>query len=85
MKALGIVRKLDELGRLVLPKEVRDSHGWEQGQPFEMFMDEKSLVIRPYGKEKEKQLVLEELNQIKRELSGESQETIQKVIDYVQK
>ncbi|MEC3884608.1 AbrB/MazE/SpoVT family DNA-binding domain-containing protein [Halobacillus sp. HZG1] len=85
MKALGIVRKLDELGRVVVPKEVRDSQGWRHGQPLEMFMNDDSLVIRPYGKEEEKQIVLEELNQIKNELSKESQETIQKVIDYVEK
>ncbi|HLR59640.1 MAG TPA: AbrB family transcriptional regulator, partial [Pseudogracilibacillus sp.] len=38
MKALGIVRKIDDLGRVVIPKEVRISQGWEPGHSMEMFM-----------------------------------------------
>ncbi|RWZ59865.1 AbrB family transcriptional regulator [Halobacillus fulvus] len=85
MKALGIVRKLDELGRVVVPKEVRDSQGWEKRQPLEMYMSEDALVIRPYGKDEEKQNVIKELNELKEELSSQSKEKIQKVIDYVEK
>ena len=48
MKATGIVRKIDDLGRIVLPKEIRDSEGWNSGQPMEMFMIEEGMVIRPY-------------------------------------
>lgn len=84
MKALGIIRKLDELGRVVVPKEVRDTQGWGPKQPLEMFMKDESLIIRPYGKEEEKQKVLEELDTLKAKLSGESNQTIQRVIDYVE-
>jgi len=37
MMPLGIVRKIDELGRIVIPKEVRRQQGWKSGQPLEMF------------------------------------------------
>ena len=36
MKAIGIVRKVDELGRIVLPKELRDLHGLFCGMTVEI-------------------------------------------------
>lgn len=53
MKALGIVRKIDELGRVVIPKEVRNTQGWESGTSMEMFMSEEGLVMRQYGNKHE--------------------------------
>ena len=38
-KALGIIRKLDGLGRIVIPMEFRRAYGWEEGQASEMFGD----------------------------------------------
>lgn len=52
MKALGVVRKLDGLGRVVIPKEVRDTQGWKEGQPMEMFVQVDSLILKPYNKKK---------------------------------
>ncbi|MEJ9151047.1 AbrB/MazE/SpoVT family DNA-binding domain-containing protein [Bacillus smithii] len=66
MKALGIVRKIDDLGRVVIPKEIRDSQGWKPGQPMEMFLDDDKLVIKPYGKEQEKLEVLDKLDDLVR-------------------
>ena len=53
MKATGIVRRLDDLGRIVIPKEVRRSMGVGEGSPLEMYIDEASggLVLRPYHAE----------------------------------
>ncbi|MGE6717863.1 AbrB/MazE/SpoVT family DNA-binding domain-containing protein [Peribacillus frigoritolerans] len=61
MKALGIVRKIDDLGRIVIPKEVRKSQGWEDFQPMEMFMDGDKLVIQAYGKDRENQEMITQL------------------------
>lgn len=33
MKSTGIVRKLDELGRIVIPKELRTTYGIKEGDP----------------------------------------------------
>lgn len=38
-KSVGIVRTIDDLGRLVLPQEIRDIHGYNQGTPMEIFED----------------------------------------------
>ena len=39
MKSLGIVRKIDELGRLVLPIETRRAMGLSAGEGVEIFVD----------------------------------------------
>jgi transcriptional pleiotropic regulator of transition state genes len=39
MKATGIVRRIDDLGRVVIPKEVRKSCGIKEGDPLEISVD----------------------------------------------
>ena len=50
MKTTGIVRRMDDLGRIVIPREVRRTIGAKEGNPFEILIDEEnnSLVIVPY-------------------------------------
>ena len=48
MRALGIVRKVDDLGRIVIPKELRRVLGIEQGESMEVLADEKGVYIRKY-------------------------------------
>ncbi|WNF33811.1 AbrB/MazE/SpoVT family DNA-binding domain-containing protein [Aeribacillus composti] len=67
MRALGIVRRIDDLGRVVIPKEIRDSQGWKAGQAMEMFLDNDKLVIKPYGKEQEKLEVLDKLDALSKD------------------
>lgn len=45
MKATGIVRRIDDLGRVVLPKEIRRSFGINAGDPFEIFTDDEGHII----------------------------------------
>lgn len=58
MKVLGIVRKIDDLGRVVIPKEVRDTQGWKSGTALEMYMDKDGLVLKPYKSDEEKEYIL---------------------------
>lgn len=39
MKATGIVRRIDDLGRVVIPKEIRRSLGINEGEPLEIYLD----------------------------------------------
>ena len=39
MKATGIVRRIDDLGRVVIPKEIRRVMGIKEGDPIEIFTD----------------------------------------------
>lgn len=48
MKSIGIVRKFDALGRIVIPKEVRNTLGWNDKVPIEMFTQGNSVVLRSY-------------------------------------
>lgn len=48
IKSLGIIRKVDELGRLVIPKEVRNVLGLEEKTPVEMYMDNETVILKKY-------------------------------------
>lgn len=45
MKATGIVRRIDELGRVVIPKEIRRTMRIREGDPLEIFTDREGEVI----------------------------------------
>ncbi len=48
MKATGIVRRVDELGRIVLPIELRRTLEIEEKDALEIFVDGTSIVLRKY-------------------------------------
>ena len=48
MKSTGIVRKVDELGRIVLPIELRRTLGIEEKDRIEIFVDGDSVILRKY-------------------------------------
>jgi transcriptional pleiotropic regulator of transition state genes len=48
MKAIGIVRKVDDLGRIVLPMELRRTFNIQKEDPLEIFVDEDAIVLKKY-------------------------------------
>lgn len=52
MKATGIVRRIDDLGRLVIPKELRRVYDIQEGDPLEIFTDKDSIIIKKYDTSK---------------------------------
>lgn len=49
MKATGIIRRTDELGRIVIPKEIRRSMGIRDGEPMEIYTEgENTVCFRKY-------------------------------------
>ncbi|TBV85396.1 AbrB/MazE/SpoVT family DNA-binding domain-containing protein [Lysinibacillus sp. OL1] len=48
MKSTGIVRKVDELGRVVLPIELRKTLGIKEKDPIEIFVDEDKIILKKY-------------------------------------
>ncbi|EPR07669.1 AbrB/MazE/SpoVT family DNA-binding domain-containing protein [Ruminiclostridium papyrosolvens] len=48
MKATGIVRKVDELGRVVLPVELRRTLDIEEKDALEIFVDEETIILKKY-------------------------------------
>ena len=50
MKATGIIRRIDDLGRVVIPKEIRKTLKIKEGDPLELFITEKGeAVFKKYG------------------------------------
>ena len=45
MRATGIIRRIDDLGRVVIPKAVRQKVGLAEGDPLEIFTDKDGAVI----------------------------------------
>lgn len=48
MKATGIVRRVDELGRIVIPKEIRTAMKIKEGEPMELYVDKNGIILQKY-------------------------------------
>ena len=49
MKALGIVRTVDRLGRIVLPADLRKSLDYGIDEPLEIFVDDDKIILKKYN------------------------------------
>ena len=49
MTKSGITRRIDELGRIVLPKEIRINLGIREGEPLEIYVENNSIVIKKFS------------------------------------
>jgi transcriptional pleiotropic regulator of transition state genes len=48
LKSTGIVRKVDELGRIVLPIELRRTFGIAEKDALEIYVDGENIILRKY-------------------------------------
>ena len=48
MKSTGIVRKLDELGRITLPIELRRTLNVQERDPLEIYVEEDKIILKKY-------------------------------------
>lgn len=48
MKATGIIRKIDDLGRIVIPKEIRRNCHIREGDSLEIFIDDGAVCFKKY-------------------------------------
>ena len=48
MKSTGIIRRVDELGRVVLPIELRNKFGITEKDPMEIYVDGSSIILKKY-------------------------------------
>ena len=49
MKATGVTRKIDELGRVVIPKEIRRNLSIRDGESLEIFTNEDSIILKKHS------------------------------------
>lgn len=50
MKNTGVVRKIDDLGRIVIPKEIRKSLNIKNGEDLQIFVDNDNIVLKKFVK-----------------------------------
>lgn len=48
MKSTGIIRKVDELGRIVIPIEIRNKFDISEKDPIEIYVDGSSIILKKY-------------------------------------
>ncbi|MCI9246211.1 MAG: AbrB/MazE/SpoVT family DNA-binding domain-containing protein [Clostridia bacterium] len=48
MKSTGIIRRVDELGRVVIPIELRNKFGIAEKDPIEIFVDGSNIVLKKF-------------------------------------
>lgn len=53
MNATGIIRRIDDLGRVVIPKEIRRKCHIREGDPLEVFLEEDCVCFKKYFEEKD--------------------------------
>ena len=71
MKATGIVRRIDDLGRVVIPKEIRRTMRIREGDPLEIFVDNNNEVIfKKYSQIGELTLCVDQYADILNKASG---------------
>ena len=49
MKSTGIVRRIDELGRVVIPKEIRKTLKIREGDSLEIYVEKNSIILRKFS------------------------------------
>lgn len=49
MKATGVIRRIDDLGRIVIPKEIRKSFKINEGDSLEIFVDNNQIILKKYS------------------------------------
>ncbi|MFF5993678.1 AbrB/MazE/SpoVT family DNA-binding domain-containing protein [Lysinibacillus sp. KU-BSD001] len=84
MKSTGIVRKVDELGRVVLPIELRRTLGIEEKDSLEVFVEDDRIILQKYAPNAEKADVVKNLEQLASNAnSAFEQETLLRAIKLI--
>lgn len=61
MKQTGVTRKIDELGRIVIPKEIRKNLGIRDGESLEIYTSDDSIILKKYYEVKKLEDVCDKL------------------------
>ena len=61
MKETGIIRRIDDMGRIVIPKELRRPLGFKEGDPIQFWLADGALCLRRYYAEDDYREKIEDL------------------------
>ena len=80
MSTVGIIRRVDDLGRIVIPKEVRQQLRIREGDPLEIFANKDgSIFLKPYQEPSRK---VEDLIDLFKQMDRKDQkETLKKLVE----
>ena len=80
MRATGIIRRIDDLGRVLVPKEIRRSLGIKEGDPLEIFTTrDGEIIFKPY---QAKNKVIDNFIEAFKEMGiADKKETIKKLVE----
>jgi len=86
MKSTGIVRRMDDLGRICIPKEIRKRAHVQEGDPFEIFIENETIILKlynPIGEQKIKRKMCEVMDELsllnEYELEHEVEQLLKKI------
>ena len=87
MKATGIVRRIDDLGRVVIPREIRRTMCWEEGDAIEIYVDTENnaLSLKKYRADELDVRFAEIATALKNELSYSSWEKARLLVSKLKK
>ena len=85
MEATGIVRRIDDLGRVVIPKEIRRTLRIREGDPLEISTDDKgNICLHKYGVDLNSEIeCLKEKIEFSENLSYRAQQKVMVLLDQV--
>lgn len=84
MKSTGIVRNIDELGRIVIPIELRRALNVQVKDALEIYVENDKIILKKYAPDLEKTNVRKNLEQLLGEVdNGFAKETIQRAIKLI--
>lgn len=63
MKSTGVVRRIDELGRIVVPKEIRKNLKMQEGENIEIYIDDDKIILKKHSLIKEYERFLKKLSE----------------------
>lgn len=64
MKSTGVIRRIDELGRIVLPKEIRRNLGIREGENLEIFVEDEKVILKKYSKIKDYKEIIQTIGNL---------------------
>ena len=86
MKTTGIVRRVDDLGRVVIPIELRRTLGIGEKDSLEIFVEEDSIIFRKYRRNEDKAHQIAQLaNVLEYTDNPHAKELIVDAINYIKK
>ncbi len=86
MKTTGISRRIDDVGRIVIPREIRKTLGIKAGDPIEIFTHDREIVLKKYdGLGGAVERLYSEFSSVRNDLDEETADQIYRHIEALRK